>query len=83
MPTPDRIIIAKIAAHARWAKEPDRAQATAKARAAFADRFEREVDPDGTLPYTERQKRADSARKAYFHRLALKSAQARANGGAR
>jgi hypothetical protein len=50
---------------------------TAKARATFLARFEREVDPDGVLPEEERQRRADSARKAYFSRLAYKSAKAR------
>jgi hypothetical protein len=76
--TSDRVLIAKIAAHTRWAQEQDRTQATEKARQAFADRFERQVDPDGVLPYVERQKRADSARRAYFVSLARKSAQARA-----
>ena len=50
---------------------------TAQARAAFLHRFEREVDPDGTLPEEERQRRAEHARKAYFARLALASARAR------
>jgi 8-oxo-dGTP diphosphatase len=43
----------------------------------FTDRFERQVDPDGVLEPTERARRAQSARKAFFMRLALKSAQAR------
>jgi hypothetical protein len=50
---------------------------TANARAAFLDRFEREVDPDGVLPAAERARRAAAARKAYFVRLAAKSAEAR------
>lgn len=50
---------------------------TAPARAKFLSRFEREVDPNGVLPEAERQKRAATARKAYFSRLALKSAKAR------
>ncbi|MCB1006990.1 MAG: hypothetical protein KDB35_22595 [Acidimicrobiales bacterium] len=55
---------------------------TAKARSAFLDRFEREVDPDGVLAPAERARRAHHARKAYFTRLAFKSAQARrARGG--
>jgi hypothetical protein len=41
------------------------------------DRFERQVDPDGTLKPEERARRAGHARKAYFTRLALRSAQAR------
>lgn len=73
----DSVLRAKIAAHVRWAHEPNRAAATRAARQAFADRFEREVDPDGVLDPAERARRADSARKAYFTRLALKSAQSR------
>jgi len=43
---------------------------------AFMARFEREVDPDGTLA-EERARRAEAARKAYFAQLAHKSAKAR------
>lgn len=50
-------------------------QLTANARAAFNDRFVREVDPDGVLPEAERQRRAECARKAYFAGLAPKSAR--------
>lgn len=73
----DRALIAKLAAHTRWAREPDRVAATSAARKAFADRFEREVDPDGKLDPVERARRAESARKAYYARLSLRSAQAR------
>ena len=62
----------------------DPKETTKAARAAFATRFEREVDPDGTLPEVERLRRAESARKAYFSRLAYLSAKARtkrARGG--
>jgi hypothetical protein len=45
------------------------------------DKFEKQVDPEGTLPPQERAKRAENARKAYFARLALKSAQARRRRG--
>ncbi|MGI8707948.1 MAG: hypothetical protein ACR2LG_07095 [Actinomycetota bacterium] len=51
------------------------------ARDAFMARFEREVDPELTLDPKERARRAMHARKAYFTRLALKSAQARRKGG--
>ncbi len=67
----------QIAAHESWAKTGDRAARTANARKAALDRFERDVDPDGTLTPAERAQRAENARKAYFARLALKSAQAR------
>ena len=59
----------------------DRAARTANARKAMLDKFERQVDPNGTLAQAERAKRAEHARKAYFKRLALKSAQARRRRG--
>jgi hypothetical protein len=53
--------------HARY----DPRQTTAPARAAFLKRFLDEVDPDRILPEPERLRRAASARKAYFTRLAF------------
>ena len=67
----------QLAAHESWARTRDRAARTAKARQAALDRFERQVDPEGELLPAERAKLAEHARKAYFARLALKSAQAR------
>ncbi|OMC09147.1 hypothetical protein A5734_27840 [Mycolicibacterium fortuitum] len=67
----------QIAAHESWAHTEDRSARTANARKALLDKFEQEVDPDGVLTPAERAKRAEHARKAYFARLALKSAQAR------
>lgn len=55
----------------------DSRRTSAAGRRAFLDRFEREVDPDGTLPPAERSRRAEHARRAYFAGLALKSATAR------
>ena len=55
----------------------DSRQLTANARAAFEQRFARQVDPDGVLPQAERQRRAECARKAYYSALAAKSARAR------
>ena len=49
-------------------------ETTKAAREAFMARFEREVDPDGTLAPEERSRRAEAARKAYFAQLAHKSA---------
>jgi len=69
---------ASSAANTRWAHEPDRTAATAAARAALADKFEREVDPEGILPPAERAKRAANARRAFYQRLAIKSAESRA-----
>ena len=73
----DRVLQARIAAHESWAKTPDRAARTAKARAALMSKFERQVDPDGLLSPEERAYRADHARRAHYLKLAQKSAQAR------
>lgn len=73
----ERSIRAQIASHESWSRTPDRSARTANARKALLDKFEKQVDPDGTLAPAERAKRAENARKAYFKRLALKSAQAR------
>lgn len=70
---------ARMAAHMLHAKRDPR-ETTAKAREAFLGRFERAVDPDGTLPPAERQRRAEAARKAYFTGLAYKSSRARRHG---
>lgn len=50
---------------------------TAAARRAFLATFIDQVDPQRTLPEAERQRRAEAARKAYYARLALKSARVR------
>jgi hypothetical protein len=71
---------ASVAANTRWAHEPDRSAATAPARAALEAKFAREVDPEGILPPAERAKRAANARRAFYQRLAIKSAQARGGG---
>ena len=65
----ERRLIAAIASHESWAQTPDRAARTAPARAALDAKFLREADGDPV--------RAEHLRKAYFTRLALKSAQAR------
>jgi hypothetical protein len=61
------------ALHAKY----DPRETTAKARATFLARFEREVDPEGLLPAEERLHLAAYARRSYFTRLALRSATAR------
>ncbi len=74
----ERSLHARLAAHSLHARIADPSIHTAPARKAFlVDRFEREVDPDGVLPPADRARRAEHARKAYFTRLALKSAKAR------
>jgi hypothetical protein len=72
-----RVLLGRLGAytlHSRY----DSAELVRPAREAFLSKFEREVDPEGLLDPAERARRADMARKAYFTRLALKSAQARA-----
>ena len=68
---------ARIAAHASWANTTDRAARTSAGTKAFLDRFERQVDPDGTLPDDVRAAMAQPARTAYMLQLAEKSAAAR------
>lgn len=65
----ERSLVASIAAHESWARTTDRAARTSKARAALDAKFLAEADGD--------PKRAEHLRKAYYQRLALKSAQAR------
>lgn len=64
-----RSLIARIAAHESWANTRDRTARTAPARAAMGAKFLKQADGDPV--------RAGSLRKAYFARLALRSAQAR------
>ena len=72
----ERTLRARLAAHSLHAAVDSRAH-TEPARRAFMERFDDEVDPNRLLSPLERQRRAEQARKAYFTRLALKSAQAR------
>jgi hypothetical protein len=66
-----RSLRARIAALSK-AATTDGATATSAARAGFLARFERQVDPDGTLPAAERQRRAKAALTAFMLRLAAK-----------
>jgi hypothetical protein len=77
----ERAMRAQIAAHESWARTPNRSARTAAARQALLDKFEREVDPEGVLPEHERAKRADSARRAHYARMAFESAKARRKRG--
>ncbi|WP_204342784.1 hypothetical protein [Micromonospora terminaliae] len=72
-----RRMAGRIGGHMSWANTPDRAARTAPGRQAALDRFEREIDPDGTMDPVERARRADCLRRAHMARLSLKAAQAR------
>lgn len=76
----DMALRGRIGGFARAARHDTR-EMTAAGRATFLSRFERLVDPDGILPEAERARRAESARKAHFARMAFKSAQARRRKG--
>lgn len=69
IPRSEARLRASIAAHESWAQTPDRSARTAPARRALEQRFLDAADGD--------PKRAEHLRRAYFQRLALKSAQAR------
>lgn len=90
MPSTQKRIASQVGAHESWARTTDRSARTAPARKAFDDRFAAEIReqfPD--LDDAEVVIRAEHARKAYYLRLALKSAEvrkakaARKSGGAR
>lgn len=73
-----RALVARVAAHERWANEDDRAACTQPARDAFRARFERQVDPNNQLDPAERARRAEHAMRAHMLRLSLRSARSRA-----
>jgi hypothetical protein len=70
-----RTLRARIGGLAKSARYDSR-EATAKARQALRDRFLAEQPAD--LPEPERLRRAEAARKLFYARLALRSAQVRA-----
>ena len=72
----ERSQLSRAAALTRWAHS-DPVAGTAAARSKFLERFEDEVDPDRQLDPAERERRANRARRAYFTKLSLKSAQVR------
>jgi hypothetical protein len=73
----DRVLIARIAAAERWARERDRTAATEMARRGLIAKFEREVDPDGTLDPAERARRVEHLRRAQLLRASRAAAAAR------
>ena len=74
--TPEqRRLRARAAAHAMHAQGKTNTRAATIAQLA---RFERQVDPDGTLAPDERARRADHALRSYMASLALKASRAHA-----
>jgi hypothetical protein len=75
--TPEqRSLRARIGAYALHAAG---ATNTGPATRAFMERFEREVDPEGSLTPDERRRRAGHARMAHMTALALRSSRVRSN----
>ena len=70
----ERSLRARAAAYAQHAQG---ATSTQAGTAAFLNRFEREVDPDLTLPPEERARRAAFARKSYMTLLSLRASKGR------
>jgi hypothetical protein len=82
MPTPaERSLIAVKAAETRWSQEdPKTSPALQRARKASPqslDYWAAKVDPDGSLPPAERERRAVKARRAHMAGMSLKASQAR------
>jgi len=71
-----RALRARIAANESWGRTADRSARTAPARKALVDRFEAQVPPEITDPIA-RARAAENLRRAFYQRLALKSAAAR------
>ena len=69
-----RILRARVAANTRWSAPGARTVQADKRLARFAA----EVDPEHTLPESERMALARQRRRAYMQRLALASSKARA-----
>lgn len=75
----DRSLNASIAANTRWSRESG-VDGTARARAqgpGVLSYWERQVDPNATLPLGERQRRAECAQRAYYQRLGKQSGKKR------
>lgn len=77
MSSSTRALAGRIGAETSWSHTADRSKRTEPGRRAFMARFERQVDPNNELSPQDRAVRAEHARKAYFARLALASANAR------
>jgi len=75
--TSPHVLAGRIGGYARAKNIRDMSAAMEPAWRGQMARFEREVDPDGTLPAEERTRRAKSAQREAMARLALRSHTAR------
>lgn len=78
----ERSIRAQMAAHARWAREPDRLAATAPGRRAAFEKLLDEVDPQRVLTEAERLKRVKNAQQAQMARVRLAASKSRRRAAA-
>lgn len=80
----DRALIARIAAAERWGRTPDqdRSAATAPARAGLRSKFAHQVDPTGSLPASEVERRVDQLMQAHMWRMSRLAKIARARSRA-
>jgi hypothetical protein len=72
------MLAAQVAAYERWARTPQ-AERTAhgkRGQAGLIARFEREIDPDGTLPPEERARQVDRLYRAHMARVRLARSKA-------
>lgn len=75
-----RVLSARIAANARWARSRDRAAETAAGRTGLQAKWAREIDPDGTMARdnpAELNKRVEQMQKAHMLRMSLAARNAR------
>ncbi len=76
----ERSLICSLAANEGWAQCPDRTRRTAPGRAAGPGELEWHAERLTPIPgesQADRLKRAENAKRAWYQRLALKSAQSR------
>lgn len=77
-PSPElRSLAGRYGAELSWSRTRDRAARTAPGRRAAAERFEKLVDPDGSLDPVTRSQLAEKARAAHMAKMAYQSAKAR------
>lgn len=76
--TPEQRAQRVTAAHASWARTPDRAARSAPGFDGLEARIAREYGIPDDMPNPDRAKALASARTAYFRKLAAKSVKARA-----
>lgn len=69
-----RVLVARLAAHTRWAKTADRTAVAQKGQQGLRAKFEREIDPDGNLGRTDKVEldlRVQSKLRAHMASLSL------------